>query len=299
MRRRKSTLLVPGAVERLIEKATSFDVDVVVLDLEDSVPPAERAKQRARDNVVTALREYEFKAEELNVRINGPKSNWFEADIRAAVEAGANSITIPHTYGAEDVITCEQAILDFTGGRELGLLLAVETPATLLELEAIARRCKMISALYVGPNDFSYEIGSSALVEALISGNMVAGGDEHLSWMRSKIIAVAAAAGWQAIDAVAVADAKDLSAVRAAMMRSRRMGFDGAAMLFPSHIDIANQVFGVSESELGWALQVISCYETCVGDDWPKLDDGRTVIQQHYEVAIGVRTRAEAERASS
>lgn len=299
MRRRKSTLLVPGSAERLIEKATSFDVDVVVLDLEDSVPPTGQAKQRARDNVVSALRENEFKAAERNVRINGPKSDWFAADIRAAVEAGADSITIPHTYGAEDVVTCEKAISELAGGRELDLLLAVETPATLLELEEIARQSTMITALYVGPNDFSYEIGSSALVESLVSGNMVAGGDEHLSWMRSKIIAVAAAAGWQAVDAVAVADARDLNSVRAAMMRSRRMGFDGAAMLFPSHIDIANEVFGVSENELGWALRVISCYEAGEEDDWPKLDDGRTVIQQHYEVAIGVRARADAERASS
>ena len=42
----RTLLFVPGNQERRIEKARSVDADALILDLEDSVPPAEKDSAR-------------------------------------------------------------------------------------------------------------------------------------------------------------------------------------------------------------------------------------------------------------
>ena len=44
----RSILSVPGLRDRFIEKAASVPADIILLDLEDSVPPARKAEARAK-----------------------------------------------------------------------------------------------------------------------------------------------------------------------------------------------------------------------------------------------------------
>ncbi|MGH6982108.1 MAG: aldolase/citrate lyase family protein, partial [Stellaceae bacterium] len=103
MRVRRSTVLVPGNVDRMIAKARDFAADVVLLDLEDAVPATDADKEQARRLVLAALGQGTFRARELCVRINGPRTQWFETDIAALAAAGVKSLVLPHTYGAEVV----------------------------------------------------------------------------------------------------------------------------------------------------------------------------------------------------
>ena len=48
MKVRRSTILVPGNVDRMIAKARDFAADVVMLDLEDAVPATDADKEQAR-----------------------------------------------------------------------------------------------------------------------------------------------------------------------------------------------------------------------------------------------------------
>ena len=47
LRARRSSLILPVNVPRFVEKAALRGADAIVLDLEDSVPPAEKASARA------------------------------------------------------------------------------------------------------------------------------------------------------------------------------------------------------------------------------------------------------------
>ncbi|MEN8782212.1 MAG: aldolase/citrate lyase family protein, partial [Desulfobacterales bacterium] len=68
MKPRRSILSVPGHVEKMHRKAHLSRADVIMLDLEDSVPP--EAKDNARTAVVNALRTIDWKERVVTARIN-------------------------------------------------------------------------------------------------------------------------------------------------------------------------------------------------------------------------------------
>jgi citrate lyase subunit beta/citryl-CoA lyase len=280
MKIRRSTLLVPANVERMVAKARDLAADVAMLDLEDAVPATDADKDKARNAMSAALAVGGFRAREFAVRINGPHTRWFEADVAAVAAAKVTTVSLPHTYGAEDVARAENAIAaEFATPPEI--LLAVETPATLLDLPEIARRTRHVTALYVAPVDFTLAIGSTALLFG--AGAMTDRG--QLDYLRHQLLAVARSRGWNAVDAPLVADPRDLAGVRVAMASSRAAGFDGSSALYPDHVAIANEVFAPSAQELAWAADIIARFERLRDGRMADASGGKLVMVQHYEFA--------------
>ncbi|MGH6980216.1 MAG: aldolase/citrate lyase family protein, partial [Stellaceae bacterium] len=166
--------------------------------------------------------------------------------------------------------------------------LAVETPATLLALEEIARQAKLITALAVAPVDFTLALGSTALLSG--AGGVAAA--EQLRWLRHKLLVVARAQGWNAIDAPVVPDPRDADAVRQAMTASRALGFDGTGVLFPDHIAIANAVYAPSAAELAWADGIVARFEALREGRAADTSGGKLMMVQHYEFAKALRALA-------
>lgn len=287
---RRSTALVPGHVARMMEKAHEFAADILVLDLEDSVPFVDAEKRQARSAVTAALSAGGFRAREISVRVNGPRTPWFAEDVSAALDAGALALTLPHVHGLADVLFAEERIAA-VAKRPVAVHLSVETPGLLLDLEAVARESRFVVSLSVAPNDYCLETGSTALLQALMAGKPGVAVDEQLVWLRQKLIAVAKARGWSAIDAPAIADPDDAAAARAAMAHSRAMGFDGAAVLYPRFIDLANEVFSPAPDELAWARQVAADFDRMQADPAAA---GRKVMRQHHETAVRLLRMASA-----
>src|SRR5215510_7915809 len=91
-RARRSSLILPVNVPRFVERAGLRGSDAVVLDLEDSVPPAEKA--RARMLVKDALPLAGRGGAEVVVRVNNdPVFLWDDVD--AAVHLGLDGIALP------------------------------------------------------------------------------------------------------------------------------------------------------------------------------------------------------------
>ncbi len=288
MRIRRSTLLVPANVERMVAKARELPADVVMLDLEDAVPATDGDKARARAAMRAAVVAGGFRAREIAVRINGPNTKWFEADVAAVAAVKVTTVALPHTYGVEDVALAETAIAAaFSAPPEL--LLAVETPATLLELAEIARRTRLVTALYVAPIDFTLALGSTALLSG--AGAMTDQG--QLDYLRHHLLTVARAHAWNAVDAPIVPDPRDAMSVRQAMTVSRAAGFDGSSALYPDHITIANEVFVPSTQELAWAADVIARFERLRDGRAADNSGGKLVMAQHYEFAKSLVALAE------
>jgi citrate lyase subunit beta/citryl-CoA lyase len=284
---RRSRILVPGAIPRMLDKARGFAADVVLLDLQDAVPPREDAKQSARANVVAAIKDGGFNAREVTVRVNDVGTAWFVADVQAVVEAGVDSISLPHAMGLADVLFAERLIQTFADQRPVELLLQIETPKTLHELRDIARWSKLITAVSLGPADFALEMGSRAFVRGASRGS------DHVYFARQSLLLVGRAMGWNATDTAGGGKPDDLDAIRASMTASRDLGFDGASVLYPKHIDIANEVFGVSDVELAWATDVIDVYEARDPDRAVTTTDGYLVLPAHYECARRLRDLAQ------
>ncbi len=85
MRPRRSVLYVPGDNERAIDKAKTLAADSIILDLEDSVAPAN--KELARKQTVAAIHAGEFGSHEVILRVNPIETPWGMADLQAAIDA--------------------------------------------------------------------------------------------------------------------------------------------------------------------------------------------------------------------
>ena len=103
-RLRRSELSTPGTSEKMIVKAAASSADLVFLDLEDAVAPAE--KEKARQPIVAALNDLDWGTKTRAVRINGTHTHWCADDLTAVVEgAGArlDVVIIPKVKAPRDV----------------------------------------------------------------------------------------------------------------------------------------------------------------------------------------------------
>ena len=82
----RSILYVPGNNDKMIGKASGLGADIVTLDLEDSVPPAEKAN--ARQISAAALEAVGAGGSEVYVRVNNWETLMTDDDLEAVVQKG-------------------------------------------------------------------------------------------------------------------------------------------------------------------------------------------------------------------
>src|SRR3954466_13893446 len=93
----RSLMYVPVNVEKYVDKAHTRGADCIQLDLEDSVPEAE--KEHARSLVQPAAARVRRGGADVIVRINRPLSMAVR-DIEASVGEGVNGLAITKVTGA-------------------------------------------------------------------------------------------------------------------------------------------------------------------------------------------------------
>jgi citrate lyase subunit beta / citryl-CoA lyase len=284
-RLRRSMVIVPGNVPAFLDKCRRLEADVLILDIQDAIARVDRAKVEARELVVAALRQGGFRAREVCVRVNSPVSPWIADDIKAIAAAGADSIMLSHAHCAADVLFAEGCLLAASPRRPIDIVIEIDTPGVLAELEDVARSATLVTGIAVGSYDFSLELN------ARVFGPDGTKSEAWLGYCRGKVVNIARWRGWNAGDVVA-ADARDEAATRRAMQASRGLGFDGATIIFPRVIPIANEVYGVSAAELAWARNLVAQWQAQDdGPDWNKgarVVDGEMVFSPTYEYACRV-----------
>ncbi len=285
LRVRRSLVPTPGNVETMVEKARSFPVDVLMLDLEDGVPNTDEAKMRARAILEKALTSSSFAAREKAIRINGPHSKWFLDDLRYVTRLPIDTIVVPMVRDAQDLMVVERALTSFDAPETLGVVLLIETPAAILNLHEMVKASPRTNGLISGGLDYASETHSLSIIP-VGSASRLPLHDQDLLYMRQHVLAVARAYGLSAIDALRPKLLSDVDAFRADAEAARWLGFDGVDFYHPSFIDIANDVFTPSEEELGWAEQILGA--NAVADATrpaSRTVGGRAVLPQHVEIA--------------
>lgn len=270
---RRSVLYLPGANTRALEKARTLPCDSVILDLEDAVAPASKAAARA--NVAAAIHAGGFGYRELVVRVNGLDTPWGADDVAAVARLDVAAVLFPKVDSVADVHEA-LAALDAAGGHELPVWLMIESPASILNVAAIAGASPRIRALVAGTSD---------LVQALRARHTV--GRENLAFALQQCVTAARAAGIDALDGVHL-DFRNSDAFRAACIAARDMGFDGKTLIHPSQIDIANECFGVDPEAVTHAGRVLDTWQAA-------LADGRGVAELDGQLIENLHA-AEAER---
>ncbi|CAM3811084.1 CoA ester lyase [Nocardiopsis rhodophaea] len=263
-RSRRSVLAVPGSSPRFIEKARGLDVDAFFLDLEDAVAPLE--KERARENVVAALREGGWGGKIRTVRVNDLGSPWTYRDVIAVVEgAGAelDCLVLPKVTGPEQVswldllLTQIERAVGLPVGR-IGIEAQIEDARGLQSIGAIAAASPRLETLVYGPADFMASMNMKTLVVGEQPPGYDVGDAYHYVLMR--ILTAARAHGLQAIDGPYL-QIRDVEAFRRSAGRTAALGFDGKWVLHPSQVAAANEAYAPTQEDYDHAELILDAYE--------------------------------------
>ena len=243
----RSVLYMPSSNERALEKAKSIPCDGLILDLEDAVAPD--AKPTAREAACAAASSGEYGRRTVTIRVNGLGTEWHDADLAAAAQAGPAGIVVPKV-NTPDEVRGLVAAMEAAGAPEHTKLWAmVETPEAIFNVRELAAASDRLAVLVMGTND---------LVKELYAEH-VPGRAPLLTSLGLSVLA-ARAAGVQILDGV-YNDVKDADGFLAECAQGRQMGFDGKTLIHPGQVGPANEQFAPSAEAVEDARGLIEAFE--------------------------------------
>lgn len=245
--RRRSFIFMPGLKPEMFAKAAASGADLVCIDLEDAIHPADKTAARAKTLALMAALP-PAPGVEVAVRINALSTPEGLLDLAAVVAAGRGgppALMLPKVASPGEVALVSQ-LLD---GADLdtALHVIVESAAGLEDCWQIARASPRLQALFFGAVDLSADIGATNLWEALL-------------YARSRVVAAAAGAGLDAID-VPWLDLADMAGMAAEAQAARRLGFVGKGAIHPRQIPAINEAFTPSPGEIAHARRIVAAFE--------------------------------------
>jgi citrate lyase beta subunit len=275
----RSLLYVPGISEKMILKARDSAADALILDLEDAIAPEQKLAARAL--VAQVLRETDFGDKEIFVRINALTTEYGLEDARTVAASGAPGILVPKIETVDEVTTLAP-ILHHRDRKQTGKLLClIESPRGVLSCRALAEASELVEGLVFGAADLARDLGCT-LTE----------GEPELLYARSHILLAARATNVKAYDSPHFTVA-DLNALRQHSQAARNLGYDGKTIIHPSHIEIVNQVFAPTATQLAEAERIVAALEAAQTEGRGAITlDGKLIDQVHLSAARKVLQQA-------
>jgi len=241
----RSALFVPLADERFLAKAHERGADALLLDLEDSVPPAQKAEARAR--LPEAARRLAVAGATVMVRVNND-AGLLADDLKAAVQARAAAVFLPKAESA-DQVKAASFLLD---GCDAGVVAMIESPAAVLEAPAIARAGGRLAGLAFGSEDYCGALG-------------IASSAALLDWPAQMVAVAARAHGLAAFGLPGpVAEIADMDAYTRLLEKAKAMGFTGTLCVHPKQVAASNRVYSPSDAELALAREIVAAFDAAV-----------------------------------
>lgn len=284
---RRSSLILPVNVPRFVERAWTRGADAIVLDLEDSVPAAEKAAARTlvKDSIPIAARG----GAEVAVRINN-EPGLLEDDVDAAVHRGLDNLHLPKAESVDQIRSLAARVdrLERARGLPPGHIrfsLALETPVGLLAARELATASERIRSMSVGVEDYCLALG----VEPSANGS-------ELMYPVAHVVTVCKAAGLEATGLVgSIAGFRDLATFEGAAVRARQLGCEGAGCIHPDQVVVLNRVFTPDPAKAEYARRVVEAFEDGVRKGTASVNlDGKMVDVPVYKRALVILERARA-----
>ncbi len=273
----RSLLYVPVNVPRFVDKAHTRGADAVQLDLEDSVPQAE--KEAARALVRDAARRVRVGGADVVVRINRSMGAAIR-DLEAAVCPDVDAIALTKVASASHVRLLDEYVseLERRSSMPVGrtrFIAMVETAQAFFAVERIAASSPRIAALALGTEDFAFSVGMEPEPEGLFYPKL------HTAF-------AARAAGVIPLGFIGTAAGfEDKTGFRAMVRRSRSLGFEGASCIHPDQVAILNEEFAPTAAELEAARRLVAA-----NDEAERLGRGAFALDgKMVDVPVVLRAR--------
>ncbi|GEK79128.1 HpcH/HpaI aldolase/citrate lyase family protein [Agrococcus baldri] len=281
----RSVMETPLLDERKWAKIPQIPADAFIIDLEDSVVPAQ--KELGRTRAVEALAQPDFFGTSLVfARANNLATPWGREDIAAFAEAGVEFMLYPKAQSLAEV----ESVLELLDehGSTAQLLPIIETAGALRDVGQIALLPR-VAGLYTGIGDMSVDAGVPFYIDGEIN--------PVLSRARDSVAFAAAAGRVASTDTVYARDLRNQADVLDAIKEGRSRGFTTLVSFYPPHIPLINEHLLPAEDELADARWVVEVYEAAQQDGRPAVatEDGRTILLLDYTRAQQTLARASAE----
>ena len=244
----RSLMYVPVNVEKYVDKAHTRGADVIQLDLEDSVPPAEKAN--ARKLVEKAAARVRRAGADVVVRINQPLSLAVR-DIEHSVCPDVDGIACTKIDSASHVRLLDELVTELEEKRGMTVghtrfVAMIETPEAFTRIDEIPGASGRVVAINIGGEDFALNCNMQPTGEALF-------------YPKQRMVIAANAAGVMPLGFIdSVASFGDWEAFRKMVRRSRDFGFMGAGCIHPGQVTIVNEEYTPADAEVEYARKVIA-----------------------------------------
>jgi len=246
----RSLLYVPATAPRFVAKAHERGADAIILDLEDSIAPAQ--KDAARAALAAAVPVVGQSGAIVFVRVNSEPDR-LRLDIEAASAAGAFGVFLPKTRDpaalralADWLDTLERA----TGRPTLRFIPLLEDPGAVLDARVIAKATPRNFAIATGGEDLATAMDSEAIPELLSLPKQLV----HLAAKEAGLLSFGLMR--------TIADFSDTEAIAASARLSRSLGFDGSSCIHPAVVPILNAAFGPTAAQVDYAERLVAAFDT-------------------------------------
>jgi citrate lyase subunit beta/citryl-CoA lyase len=249
----RSFLFVPGTRTNLMPKALATGADAIILDLEDSVPPAQ--KEEARTLVSTELAR---SPERLTfLRINHPRLGTLDKDLATLAPHSAQAVMVPKVESPRDIeeLDARLAAHERDAGLEAGaisILAVIESSMGLRNLFDTVSHTKRVRGAALATaeeGDFMCDIG----------GKWTATG-EALTYARGKFVCEARAAKMTWLVDGAFMQLADEPALECESRLARTHGFNGKVAVHPNQVKSINRIFSPTDAEVERAQKLIDAF---------------------------------------
>ena len=242
----RSLLFVPGNRPERFLRAAQSGADAVILDLEDAVPPADKAS--ARDAIRRQWPQLRALGVPLVVRVNAADSEAWPADLGLLGGLpGLAAVMVPKAEAADALRHAHQALAG------VAVLPLIESAAGCDALRSITS-APGVMRLVLGHIDFMADTGLQCSDD-----------ERELAPLR---FAIAMATRLQrlapAIDGVTTA-IDDAQRLREDTRRALRFGFGAKLCIHPRQVAVVHEAMAPRAEELDWARRVVAADAAAAG----------------------------------
>lgn len=248
----RSLMFVPAHNQHLLDSALRRDADVLLLDIEDSVPSCD--KQSARDNIKEFVAREDAQGRLIFPRVNDRESGELLRDLYQLTMSGISGFMYPKSNKEEDVYFVGKLLetIEYEKGFPIGtfkLIPIIETAGAVMQIEAICKACpNRVVAVAFGCEDYVTSIHGQHDPEG-----------QSIFWARNMIVNGARACGVLPIDTVHI-NVHDLDDLEKNLILSKKLGFEGMLVLNPKELPLVHKYYSPSEEEVNWAKEMVHLY---------------------------------------
>ena len=265
----RSLIFVPGNRANMLERALEFKADVIMVDLEDSVPPGEKPAALA-----TALEwapRLAKAGKRVMARVNSLDTGLTRGELEALISPDLAGISIGKSQTVFDlkdvdrIITNAESAAGLPPG-QIKVIPWIENARAVLTALELATSSPRIEAIAFGAEDYTDDMG----IQRTDAG-------EELEFARATVAVAARAAGIGSLDTPFV-QFRDEDGLRRDLQISRRMGFTGRFAIHPAQIPTINEAFAPAPDEVAYATRVVDAWDEAESQGRGSLSlDGRMI----------------------